>query len=61
MKGGAAFSIGARPQAAAMRLNDRATDSQSQACSLWFGGEKCTENLISLLFRQAYACVADRN
>jgi hypothetical protein len=44
--------VAARPQAAAMRLDDPPTDRQSHAGALRFGGEECVENALGLIDRK---------
>src|SRR3984893_4291289 len=61
LKRRATSHIGARPQAAAMRLDDPPTDGQSHAGSLRFGGEERLENAFGFLSRKPDARVTHRN
>ena len=60
-KGRPGAGVGVDPQAAAMRLDDRAADRQSHADAVRLGGEECVEDLGGLLFRHADTGVGDRD
>ena len=49
------------PQAAAMRLDDRATDGQPHASPVIFGRKERPEDLVRLLRGQSHTGIADRD
>ena len=49
------------PKAAAMRLNDRATDGQPHPSAGVLGRKKCPEDLVCMLARQSHTGIADRD
>src|SRR5947207_11375242 len=57
----AARRIVGSPQAAAMRFNDGAADGQSHTGAMPLGGKESIEDLVRVLRRQPYPCIADRN
>src|SRR6266404_1769991 len=50
-----------RPQAAAMRLDDRATDGQPHTGPVILGSKECPEDLVRLLRGQSHTGIADRD
>src|SRR5260221_2744062 len=61
LKGRTPPGVAASPQAAAMRLNNPATDGQSYAGSLRFRGEERLENAFGFLSRKPNPRVTHRN
>src|SRR5271165_3981298 len=61
LKDGTPFCVGARPQAAAMRLDDPPTDGQSHTGALRFCREECVENALGLIDRKTDARITHRN
>src|SRR5258705_3032363 len=49
------------PQAAAMRLDDRATDGQPHTGPVILGSKECVEDLVRLLRGQSHTGIADRD
>src|SRR5271156_3067320 len=61
LKEGAPSCVWARPQTAAMRLDDPPTDGQSHTGALRFCGEECVEDAFGFVDRKSFARIPHRN
>src|ERR1700733_2353601 len=61
LKDGAPPRVGARPQTAAMRLDDPPTDGKSHPRALRFCGEECVEDALGLIDGKPDAGITHRN